>query len=220
MVYESREAAGQTLARKLDYLKGSEPVVLAIPRGGVLVGAAVARRLGAPIGLALVRKIFHPGFYEYPIGAIAKDQLPVFNPIEYEAINKDWLDREVRMARLALDHRDLIYHQHRSSLVPVKDKTVILVDDSFSTGYAMAAAYSQILRRHPSRIILASPVATFESLKVFRSLDAQTEFLGRPTRTNGSASRYYRRFCHLNDSHIKEIIREVNYDIVQESIQI
>src|ERR1039458_10063063 len=109
MRYFNRQDAGRHLAKRLSHFKGSDIVVLALPRGGIVLGAEVARVLEAPFGLVLVRKIGHPYYPEYAIGAIAEDEAPFYNEREAAAVDAIWLKRAESSARMLIERRRQLY---------------------------------------------------------------------------------------------------------------
>ncbi len=162
MPFRDRQDAGRRLAAALAPLKAQSPVVLALPRGGVPVGAEVAARLGAPLDLVLVRKIGAPGQPELAMGAIAEGDPPVTlrNEPVVQALQIEDADFEsVRNRELAeIERRRLAYLGDRPR-VDVAGRVAILVDDGIATGMTMRAAAQATGRRGPSRVVIAAPVA-------------------------------------------------------------
>ncbi len=102
MRYLNRQDAGKRLAHRLKRFQGDDVVVLALPRGGIVLGAEIAKELRAPLGLVLVRKIGHPNYPEYAIGAIAEDEASVYNEREVAAIDTNWL-KQARIVSTSVD---------------------------------------------------------------------------------------------------------------------
>jgi predicted phosphoribosyltransferase len=157
--FRDRRDAGQRLAAELERYAGRpDVVVLALPRGGVPVGFEVARRLGAPLDVFLVRKLGVPGHAELAMGAIASGSVRVLNPdvvgplgISYDVI-EDVATREAH----ELERRERAYRGDRPPL-DVTDRIVIVVDDGLATGASMRAAVAALRRRGPRRIVVAVP---------------------------------------------------------------
>ncbi len=172
-MYRDRSDAGETLARVLREIEFDRPVVLALPRGGVPVALPVARALGAPLDLVLVRKIGVPGQEELAAGAI------VDGPPEYLWLNEPLMrglglsraDLEptitARRADLAERRRDWL--QGRAP-VDLAGRDAIVVDDGIATGATMRTALTALRERGPARVILAVPVAAAGTLEELRPL--------------------------------------------------
>lgn len=171
MRYRDRREAGERLAREIVGLHLANPVVLALPRGGVPVAYEVARALTAPLDLVMVRKIGVPSQPELAAGAVVNGASPEI------VVNED-IARQTRLShadieRLAEAQLDLIRERRRLYLrgraqIPLKDRTVIIVDDGIATGATMRAAVKAVRRHGPARIVLAVPVAAPDTLEEMR----------------------------------------------------
>lgn len=154
-MFRDRIEAGHLLASRLDHLKGVPAVVVAIPRGGLPIGAVLARALGAPLDIALTKKIGHPFNKEFAIGAVSLDQRVVSKP---EGISQEYLEAETRRLRASLRERfDMFY----STKAPAdwKGKTVIVTDDGIATGNTLRVTIALIAAAAPKAIVVAIPVA-------------------------------------------------------------
>ncbi|MGX5710734.1 phosphoribosyltransferase [Brucella lupini] len=166
-MFRDRNEAGRKLAGELAKLKLVDPVVLALPRGGVPVAVEIANALKAPLDLIIVRKVGAPGNSELAVAAIVDGNPPdvVLNREIVEAYNLD--DSELRMLvdreRPELERCRITYLGGREP-VPMTDKIVILVDDGAATGATMKVAIRAIKRRSPREIIVALPVAPADTL--------------------------------------------------------
>lgn len=166
MYYTDRVHAGQVLARALSHLKGQKDlVVLGVPRGGVVVAAQVAQALGAPLDVAVTRKIGAPGNPEFAIGALSEGDALVLDEgiIRQLEIPEAYVQEEVARQRLELARRLARYRGGREP-VPVRGKTVILVDDGVATGATLLATVRTLRAREPARIVVAVPVASADAL--------------------------------------------------------
>ena len=155
-MFRDRADAGRQLAAKLTRFRGSPgAVVYGVPRGGVVVAAEVARILGLPLDIVVVRKIGAPANPEYAVGAIDQDGNVMRNP---EArVSSDYLEREAPMVRAEIERRIAAYRRGRPE-VPVRGKTAIVVDDGIATGLTARAAV-EFLRSHGAAcVVLAVPV--------------------------------------------------------------
>jgi putative phosphoribosyl transferase len=159
-LFADRRDAGRKLAEVLERFRPDDPVVLALPRGGVPVGYEVARALEAPLDILLVRKLGAPFQPEYGIGAVAEGGVRVIRTEDVELIGMSEEELEAIVARetAELDRRALVYRGERQPL-PVEGRTVILVDDGIATGGTAVAAGRVLGARGAARVILAVPVA-------------------------------------------------------------
>jgi putative phosphoribosyl transferase len=159
--YHDRHDAGQALAGLLEKYAGNpEVTVLALPRGGVPVGAEVARHLGAPLDVMVVRKLGVPGHEELAMGALASGGLLVVNEDVVRGLGIPDRAIEQAVAREAreLERRERAYRGDRP-LAEVAGRIVILVDDGLATGTTMRAAVTALRQRGPKRLVVAVPVA-------------------------------------------------------------
>jgi len=158
--FADRADAGRVLAELLaPYAGQSDVIVLALPRGGVPVAFEVARALGTPLDVFLVRKLGAPGQEELAMGAIASGDIVVLNDDLVQAlkISREVVEMEVASERQELARREAIYRGGRPPL-EVRGKTVILVDDGLATGSTMRAAVAALRRQDPARIVVAVPI--------------------------------------------------------------
>ena len=166
MSFRNRSEAGRQLAVRLKGYKEQQPVILALPRGGVPVAAEVAAALGAPLDLVLVRKIGVPSQPELAMGAISSGDALYLNRdlIALTGVTKAEIDSVLEVEREELARRELLYRGSRPA-VRVEGRTVIVVDDGIATGASMHAALLALRSKHPARIVVAVPVAPAETQK-------------------------------------------------------
>ena len=170
--FADRAEAGRILADQLTaYANRSDVIVLAIPRGGVPVAYEVARTLGAPLDVFLVRKLGAPGQEELAMGAIASGGVVVINDevVEVLKIAPATVKAEVDSERHELARREAIYRGGRPPL-DVEGKTVILIDDGLATGSTMRAAVAALRRHEPARIVVAVPIGASSTCEEFRAI--------------------------------------------------
>jgi len=170
-MFSDRAQAGRMLAREVVALGPRDPVVLALPRGGVPVAAEVARALHAPLDLLLVRKIGAPWHRELAVAAVAEGPQPeVFvdrETLVMTGASEDYVQREAREELREIARRRSVYLRGRPPL-PVEGRTVVVVDDGIATGTTVRAALQALRRRKPARIVLAIPVAPPDTVAMLR----------------------------------------------------
>ena len=158
-LFADRRDAGRRLGEALERLRDEDPVVLALPRGGVPVGYEVAKALGAPLDILLVRKLGSPFNPEYGIGAIAEGGIRFVrsDDVELTGISEEDLEETVARETAELERRRRLYRGEREPLA-VEGRTAILVDDGVATGGTAVAAGQALKARGARRVILAVPV--------------------------------------------------------------
>ncbi len=159
-MFPDRLDAGKLLAQKLAKYKNAAGVVLAVPRGGVPVGYQVAQALNLPMDLLLAKKIGHPSNKEYAIGAVSLTDRCVEL---YEDIPQSYVDKQTEKIRQRLRDMRQKFSGERPP-VELKDRVVIVVDDGIATGNTLIAAVRMLRSAHPSKIVIAVPVAPFSAV--------------------------------------------------------
>lgn len=160
MTFADRRDAGRRLAERLAQRPPPDATVLAIPRGGVIVGYEIARALAAPLDVALSRKIGAPTNPELAIGAVAEDGPPLFDDdlVERLGVPRHYLDDAVADARAEILRRARLYREGRPPAA-VAGRSVILVDDGVATGSTVRALLLALRAQQPAGLLLAVPVA-------------------------------------------------------------
>lgn len=203
-LFDDRIDAGRQLAQALQRLKLRDPVVVALPRGGVPVAAEVARALHAPLDLQLVRKIGAPGQPELAIAAVADGAVPTLeiddSTLAYSGSSVEHVQREVPAQLKEIDRRRQLYLKGRAPL-PVQGRTVVLVDDGIATGTSVRAALAALRHRHPARLVLAVPVAPAEEVARLRSEVDDLVCLLEPT-SFWAVGAHYRHFDQTSDEEV------------------
>lgn len=154
-MFKNRTDAGIQLAKKLVKFKNENIVVLAIPKGGLPLGAIIAKTLNTPLDVVLTKKIGHPFQKEYAIGAVSLEDIIL---TEDKAITKNYIDKETARIREKLKEQ---YDQYYKDRPPenLKDKTIIIVDDGIATGNTLMATIKLVSKQNPTKVIVAIPVA-------------------------------------------------------------
>jgi putative phosphoribosyl transferase len=169
MLFRDRAEAGRRLAERLRHYAGRpDVVVLALPRGGVPVASEVARELGAPLDVFLVRKLGFPGQEELAMGAIASGGSRVLNRSLLRRLHvpEETVNAVAARELCELERRERAYRGTKPPR-PVRGRTVILVDDGLATGATMHAAAAALRGQNPARIVVAVPVAAASSCEDF-----------------------------------------------------
>lgn len=207
-MYRDRDEAGRRLVESLSAYRGSrDAVVAAIPRGGVVVGAVVARALGLPLEALLTKKIGHPLQPEYAIGVVnLSHELVDEEVVEREGISDEYIRGEVARLRELLRRRHAAYHEGRAPL-SLRGRTVILVDDGLATGRSMEAAVRLAREEGAVWVVVAVPVAPPETLSRLRpSVDelvcplAPEDFR--------AIGQFYQDFTQVEDEEAMRLLRE------------
>lgn len=168
-LFRDRTDAGRRLAARLERYRDEEPLVLALPRGGVPVGFEIARALGAPLDVFISRKLGAPGQPELGIGAVAQGGMRVLNEriVRRLGIPEDYLEHITRRERAEVERRLRLLRGDRPE-PEVRGRTAILVDDGLATGVTAMAAIAALKSRSPRRIVLAVPVCAAPTAKMMR----------------------------------------------------
>src|SRR5438105_3977658 len=156
MLFRDRTDAGRRLAARMtEYAGRTDTLVLALPRGGVPVAFEVARSLGAPLDVFLVRKLGVPGYEELAMGAIASGGVRVVNEdvVRHLGITPEVIDAVAAREQGELERRERAYRDERPA-PDVRGRTVILVDDGLATGSTMRAAALALRQKGPARFVL------------------------------------------------------------------
>ncbi|MBP1885796.1 phosphoribosyltransferase [Sinorhizobium mexicanum] len=170
--FADRQDAGRQLAGVLAKYARSDPLVLALPRGGVPVASEIAKALHAPLELVLVRKIRAPGHPEYGIGAVVDGSDPqlVYNEEAMRLVNPNaaYVEAETRHQLAEIERRREVY-QGAQAPTPTEGRTVIVVDDGVATGGTVKVAVKALRKAGTGKIILAIPVAASDALEQLKS---------------------------------------------------
>lgn len=203
-MFKDRKEAGQELVKKLEQYRGGDLVVLALPRGGVVVGYEAAKELGVPLDIIATRKIGHPSFPEYAIGAVDENGMNILNKTETVAINKQWLRGEIKKQRAEAGRRSTLYRRDKKHF-DLAGKVVIIMDDGIATGFTMRLAVRVVKKQQPKKVIIAVPVVSPESIQELKEEGAdEVIILEKPEKFLGSVGAHYQKFEQVND---EEVIR-------------
>jgi len=204
-MFKDRHEAGLQLAQACLHLRSQDPIVLALPRGGVPVALEVARALDAPLDLLLVRKIGAPSQRELAIGAVVDGEQmdTVLNEdlVEELGVSMEYIRERAAEEVEEIERRRRLYLSGRSP-VSVRGRTVIVVDDGIATGATVRAALRGLRRREPARLVLAVPVAPSDTLDLLREELDEIVCLERPY-PFGWIGRFYHDFRQVGDDEVR-----------------
>jgi len=206
MSFKDRQDAAEKLTEPLLKYKGKKDVVLyALPRGGVVLGVEIAKKLKAPLDLIIPRKIGHPYYPEYAICALAEGGSLVCNEQERQNADKDWLDKEVKKEQQEANRRSKTYLGKKTRL-SAKDKIAIIIDDGIATGLTMKAAILDIKKQQPKKIVVAIPVTPKETATQLETDVDEVIALEKPLLFRGAIGAYYQEFGEVNDDQVVDLL--------------
>jgi putative phosphoribosyl transferase len=209
MIFRDRCDAGRRLATALEQYRGDRPVILGLPRGGVVVGHEIARVLGAPLDVLVVRKLGAPGAEEYAIGAVAPGATLLNRGlVEALGVPRDYLMRVIDRETNEMVRRERVYRGKRPAAA-VEGRTVILVDDGLATGATAHAAVESLRRRHPKKIVFAAPVCSVDGAKALESVADAVVCLECP-QDFGAVGFWYQEFAPTTDAEVTACLREMD----------
>ena len=208
MKYADRSDAGRRLAGKLAHLRDRQPVVLALPRGGVAVGFEIARALDAPLDIVLVRKIGVPWQPELALGAVTDGASPEIFIDRALADSLDvpdtYVEEETARQLEEIERRRKSYCEGRPAL-EIAGRTAIVVDDGIATGATMRVALQAVRRRGPARLVLAVPVAPPDTLAALGKEADEAVCLEAPIGL-GAIGYFYRDFHQMSDAEVTDLL--------------
>jgi len=209
MLYRDRADAGRSMADKLKrYADRDDVVVLALPRGGAPVAYEVARALGAPLDVFLVRKLGLPGHEELAMGAIASGGVRVLNEdvVQGLEVPAETIDAVAEQEQLELARRERAYRGDRPA-PDVAGRIVILVDDGLATGSTMRAAVAALRQRQPGRVVVAVPVGAPDTCELLRR-EADEVVCAQQPDPFFAVGAWYRDFSQTSDEEVRELLRD------------
>ncbi|PIU33150.1 phosphoribosyl transferase [Candidatus Woesebacteria bacterium CG_4_10_14_0_2_um_filter_39_14] len=211
MIFPNRFEAGKKLASKLlttlDLTPNSSLVVLAIPRGGVIIGSQLSSVLKCPLEVIMTKKIGAPGNPELAIGAVG----PIGEPVIDETLaarlgaDENYLKSKILNLKSELANRFREYRGDKPTL-DLKNKVVVITDDGVATGSTMKAAIEIIRQESPQKIIVAVPVIAKDTLKEIENLADEVIYLKAPD-LFFAVGQFYQDFKQVTDEEVKELLK-------------
>ena len=207
MSFKDRHDAGRRLAGLLEPYRTDHPVVLGLPRGGVVVGYEVAQALDAPLDVLPVRKLGVPGAEEVAMGAIAPGSML----LDDHLVARLGIPRAAVLAVVGREteelHRRERAYRGMSPQVDVEGRTVIVVDDGLATGATAQAAVQSVRSRGPRRIVFAAPICSRDGAEALRRVADEVECLECPPLME-AVGWWYQDFTPTTDSEVVEYLRQ------------
>lgn len=205
-MFGDRAGAGRELAAALDDFAGQNPVVLGIPRGGVIVAAEIARAIGGELDIVLTGKLGAPGNSEAAIGAVTEGGHVFLSSLAgASGVDREYIKAQSKLVLAEIDRRRTVY---RALCPPVRleGRIAIITDDGVATGSTMQAALWAAKRERPRLLIAAIPVAPPETLDRLAETADQVICLWTPPYFE-AVSQFYERFDQTQDSELLEVLR-------------
>jgi putative phosphoribosyl transferase len=219
-LFDDRPQAGRLLGEALvDYAGRPDVIVLGLARGGVSVAVEVAQRLQAPLDVCVVRKLGVPGQRELAMGAIAAGGTVVINRdvVDSLRIPPEEIEAAIERETSEIARREILYREGRQPL-PIRGRTVILVDDGLATGATMAAAVSSIQDERPNRVVIALPVGASATVEEFRADVDEIVCLETPE-SFFAVGQWYLDFSPTTDDEVRDALQRAGrMDGVESSI--
>jgi putative phosphoribosyl transferase len=205
--FADRRAAGAALAQRLERYRGSHPLVLGLPRGGVPVAAEVARHLDGELDVVVARKLGSPVSPELAIGAVTADGVRFLNTkvIEMLDVPAAYIERVAADQQAEAQRREARFRGGRAPL-RVAGRTVILVDDGLATGATMRAAVRAMRTQGPARLVVAVPVGAPDACAALRTEVDEVACLAEPP-DFGAVGFYYADFGQVDDAVVEELLQ-------------
>ena len=208
MIFADRWDAGRQLANKLQDLLGLEGAVLAIPRGGVVVGSVLAQTLSWPLDLIIPRKIGAPQNLEMAVGAVTQDGTVI---LDSHLLARLRLTEEDLAGRVAVERTEItrrMLHYRGREDYPAYRGTILIVDDGIATGYTALAAIESVRKMFsPARVILAVPVAPPDTVLFLEEEVDRLVCLEIPADFY-AVGQFYRRFDEVSDAEVMALLEE------------
>lgn len=194
------------LGESLKKFKKESPIILAIPRGGVVVGYEVSRILNAPLDVIIARKVGVPFQPELGMGAVAEGGVEILDKdlIRSMSIPKKLVDEVIDREKKEIERRKSLYRNNKP-IIDIENRVVILVDDGMATGVSAKAAVKSLKKLKPKKIIFASPVCAKDSVGEMKNLVDVLCCLLTPSEFS-SVGLWYQNFEQVTDEEVKELL--------------
>ncbi len=216
MIFANRQEAGKRLASELAQYgsassprgRNEDPIIVALPRGGVPIGFEIAEILHAPLEVIVARKIGASHNPEFGIGAIAEGNVRVLDEpiVNLLAISKEELEEAISIEKEELKRRVALYRNNKP-LPSFKNRTIILVDDGLATGVTARAAIAGVMKQKPKRLMFASPVCAYDTAREFQHLVDNVICVTTPV-DFVAVGLCYRSFAQVSDEEVVALLEQ------------
>jgi putative phosphoribosyl transferase len=206
-LFIDRVDAGKNLSSALASLKSTDAIILAIPRGGVVVGYEIARALGAPLDVIIPRKLGAPSNPELAIGAVAEDGTVILNGelVSYLGVTKEYIKAESAKQRVEIERR-LKSYRGSAPYLNLKNRTVVVADDGIATGYTMKAALASVRRRGAKTVVMAVPVGPASTIAEMQKDADKIVCLHTPDPFY-AIGQFYENFAQTTDEEVVKLLK-------------
>ena len=211
-MFSDRIDAGKQLGRKLEFLKGQDPLILAIPRGGVVVADTIATVLDCKLDIIVSRKIGAPQNPELAIGAVLHDgsYFPNSEVVKMLQVPQSYIDLEKSIQMKEIERRLINY---RGSLqYDLENKIIVIVDDGIATGATILVAALWVKKQKPKKVIIAVPVGSKDSIQKLKKIADEVIVLHAPDFFN-AVGEFYKDFEQVEDESVLGIMRKYGYEV-------
>lgn len=207
MIFADRLEAGDILSQKLASFRGTSTLVLGLPRGGVVVASVVAKTLGLPLDVLVVKKIPSPGNPELALGALAPDNVSSIDWKLVHSVGADehYIKTQIHELADQIKQKTLLYRKGRAPLA-VKEKTVIVVDDGAATGATMEASIQWLRKKNAKKIVVAIPTAPPEVVRNIRPEVSECIVCDTP-HDFSAVGQFYKSFSQVSDSDVVQLLQ-------------
>ena len=205
--FADRVDAGKRLAAELKSFGREDAIVLAIPRGGVVVGFEISKALNVPLDIIVPRKIGAPENPELAIGAVTEDGTVILNErlASDLGVSKNYIEEESERQRLEIERR-LKSYRGNIPYPSLKNRVVILVDDGIATGYTMKAALASVRKKGAKSVVIAIPVGPPSTIEELERLTDNVVCLYTPEEFY-AIGEFYEDFSQTTDDEVKRLLR-------------
>ena len=211
-MFSDRIDAGKQLGKKLEFLKGQDPLILAIPRGGVVVADAIATVLDCKLDIIVSRKIGAPHNSELAIGAVLHDgsYFPNSEVVKMLQVPQSYIDLEKSIQMKEIERRLINYRG--SMQYDLGNKIIVIVDDGIATGATILVAALWVKKQKPKKVIIAIPVGSKDSIQKLKKIADEVVVLYAPDFFN-AVGEFYKDFEQIEDESVLGIMRKHGYEV-------
>lgn len=204
-MFKDRKEAGQLLAKELYENKGNRAVlVLAIPRGGVVVGHEIAKQLGVDLDIIIIKKIGFPGNPELALGAVSLNDYYLNKDLAKD-VEKEYLKEQIKVKQKEVKEKyDLL--RGRKPAYSIKNKIIILTDDGVATGATISLAIQILKKQKPKKLILAIPIAPPETIIKLKKIADKVICISQP-KFLIAIGQFYENFIQTEDEEVKKLLK-------------